>query len=116
MLVSVSFGEMIGRKMLGRSLARCSSHECWSKSLQVWEGDNTLTNHTWPEIARRWITCGSHAELNKRRFPEAVAAATCLSAAPGGATSRPEGHLKLLLCLMEDCLDHPDIHTCVESR
>ena len=82
----------------------------------MWQGDNTLTQYTWPEIARRWITCGPHAELNKMRFPEAVAAATCLPAAPGGAKSRPEGHLKLLLCLIEDCYDHPDFHSAIEHR
>jgi len=82
----------------------------------AWQGDNTLSQHTWPEIARRWITCGPHAELNKKRFPEAVAAATCLSAAAGGAKSRPEGHLKLLLCLIEECFDHGDIHSAVDQR
>jgi len=94
----------------------CSPYANGLRPLQMWEGDNTLTNHTWPEIARRWITCGANAELNKKRYPEAVAAATCLPGAPGGALCRPEGHLKLLLCLMEDCLDTQDIRSCVESR
>lgn len=62
------------------------------------------------------MTCGPHAEANKHRFPEAVLAATCLSAFPGGAKSRPEGHLKLLMSLIEDSMDHPDIHSAVERR
>lgn len=62
------------------------------------------------------MTCGPHAVSNKRRFPEAVLAAACLSASPGGAKSRPEGHLKLLLSLIEDSMDHPDIHSAVDRR
>ena len=83
---------------------------------EVWHGDDTLTNFTWPEIARRWITCGPHAEMNKKRFPEAVSAATCLSTAPGGAKAVPEAHLKLLLCLIEDCMDHADVQSAVSKR
>ena len=67
-------------------------------------------------MARRWILFGPLAELHRRRFPEAVSAAGSLSQGVSGIRTCPEGHMMVLLCLIEDCMDHADVRSAIEAR
>jgi hypothetical protein len=82
-----------------------------------WCSDTTLTGATWPEVLRRWLLFGPRKDLHRRTAVEAFCYhCSLLDRGVGGSGVSPEGHLAMLVCLMEDVLEHEDVKRIVDKR
>jgi hypothetical protein len=54
---------------------------------------------------------------HRRNCPDAVAAANTLSSVScGGLKTPPEGHMAMLICLLDTVMDHPDVKSTIDTR
>jgi hypothetical protein len=82
-----------------------------------WSSETTLTNATWPEVLRRWMLFGPRKDIYRGSAAEAVFHhSTMLDQGVSGSAVSPEGHLSMLICLMEDVLEHEDVKRIVDKR
>ena len=101
------------------SLLYCAMQAAKQQTLVVpetWFAETTLTQHTWPEVARRWMLFGPWGEMHRRRFAEACSAVAVLPQQVCGNKASPHAHLTMLQCLIEDCLEFSSVHDDIQKR
>ena len=82
-----------------------------------WCSETTLTSATWPEVLRRWMIFGPRKEYHRGTAVEAYYYySSLLDQGVAGSGVSPEGHLAMLICLMEDVLEHEDVKRIVDKR